>query len=104
GRRPTMIFLELDGEFTATGVDVGAAGRPALVQSGVDTDDLPDRPLRRIGAGPFGKPHPQGLAEVLLQPGVVDGMRRAEASLANRRGLPKANAMFGSANSCGRPQ
>ena len=56
-RRPTMIFLELDGEFAAAGVDVGTAGRPALVQSGVDTDDLPDRPLRRIGAGSFGEPH-----------------------------------------------
>ena len=66
-----MIILELDGEFAAAGVDVGAAGRPALVQSGVDTDDLSDRPLRRIGAGPFRKPHPQAAAEVLLQPGVV---------------------------------
>jgi hypothetical protein len=46
-----------------------------LVESWVDTDDLSDRPLRRIGAGPFGKPHPQGLAKVLLQRGVVDGMR-----------------------------
>ena len=56
-RRTAMIFLELDGEFAAAGVDVAAAGRPTLVQSGVDTDDLPDRPLRRIGAGPFGEPH-----------------------------------------------
>jgi hypothetical protein len=30
---------------------------------------------------------------VLFECGVVDGMRRAEASLANRRGLPKANAI-----------
>jgi hypothetical protein len=58
GRRPAMIVLELDGEFAAAGVDVGAAGRPALVQSGVDADDLADRPLRRVGAGPFGEPHP----------------------------------------------
>jgi hypothetical protein len=72
---------------------VGTAGRPALVQSWVDTDDLPDRPLRRVSAGPFGEPHTQAVAEMLLQRGVVDGMRRAEASLANRRGLPKANAM-----------
>ncbi len=56
-------------------VDVGAAGRPALVQSGVDADDLPDRPLARIGARTFGEPHPQRVAEVLLQGGVVDGMR-----------------------------
>jgi hypothetical protein len=52
-----MIILELDGELAATGVDVGAAGRLALVQSWVDTDDLPDRPLRRVGAGPFDEPH-----------------------------------------------
>jgi hypothetical protein len=75
-RRPAMIVLELDGKLAAAGVDVGAAGRPALVQSGVDADDLPDRPLGRVGAGPFSKPHPQGLAEVLLQRGVVDGMRK----------------------------
>ena len=75
GGWPAMIILELDGQFAAAGFDVGTAGRPALVQSGVDTDDLPDRPLRRIGAGPFGEPHPQGLAEVLLQRGVV-GLRR----------------------------
>jgi hypothetical protein len=53
-----MIILELDRQLAAAGVDVGTAGRPTLIQSGVNTDDLPDRPLRRIGAGPFGKPHP----------------------------------------------
>ena len=40
GRRPAMIMLELDGQLAAAGVDVGAAGRPALVQSWVDTDNL----------------------------------------------------------------
>ena len=53
-----MIILELDGQLAAAGLDVGAAGRPAFVQSGVDTDDLSDRPPRRVGAGPFGEPHP----------------------------------------------
>jgi hypothetical protein len=47
--RPAMILLELDRQLAAAGVDVGAAGRPALVQSGVDPDDLPNRPLRRVG-------------------------------------------------------
>jgi hypothetical protein len=61
-RRAAMIILELDRQLAATGFDVGAAGRPTLVQSGVDTDDLPDWPLRRIGAGPFGEPHPQRVA------------------------------------------
>jgi hypothetical protein len=53
-----MIFLELDGQLTTPGFDVGTPGRPTLIQSGVDTDDLPDRPLRRIGAGSFGEPDP----------------------------------------------
>jgi hypothetical protein len=66
-----MIVLELDGEFTAAGVDVGTAGGPALVQSWVDTDDLSDRPLARVGAGWFGEPHPQGLTQVLFECGVV---------------------------------
>ena len=66
-----MIMLELDRELAAAGVDVGAAGGPALVQSGVDADDLSDRPLRRVGAGPFGEPQPQGVAEVVFERGVV---------------------------------
>ena len=39
-RWSAMIVLELDGQFAAADVDVGTAGRPALVQPGVDTDDL----------------------------------------------------------------
>ena len=58
GRRAAVIMLELDGQLAAAGVDVGPAGRSTLVQPRVDTDDLPDRPLRRIGAGPFSEPHP----------------------------------------------
>src|SRR5215212_10441768 len=71
GRRSAMILLELDGQLATAGVDVCAACRPALVESRVDTDDLPDRPLRRVGAGPFGEPYAQALAEVLLERGVV---------------------------------
>ena len=70
-----MIMLELDGELATAEVDMGAAGRPPLVQPRVDTDNLPDRPLARIGAGTRSEPHPQRVAEVLLQGGVVDGMR-----------------------------
>ena len=66
-----MIILEMDGQLAAAGIDVGTAGRPTLVQSGVNTDDLPDRPLRRIGARSFGKPHTQAVAEVLLQRRVI---------------------------------
>jgi hypothetical protein len=36
-----MIILELDGQLPAPGFDMGTAGRPAFVQSGVDADDLP---------------------------------------------------------------
>jgi hypothetical protein len=50
-----MIVLKLDGQLAAAGLDVGTPGRPALVQSRVDTDDLPDRPLPRVGAGSFGE-------------------------------------------------
>jgi hypothetical protein len=57
GRRAAMILLQLDREVAAADVDVGAAGRPSLVQSRVDAEDLSDRPLRRIGAGPFDEPH-----------------------------------------------
>jgi hypothetical protein len=65
-RWPAMSILELDGELAAAVVDVGPPGRPALVQSRLDTDDFPDRSLRRVGAGPFGEPHPQCVAEVLF--------------------------------------
>jgi len=78
-RRPAMIMLELDGQLAAADVDLGTPGRPALVQSRVDPDDLPDRPLRWIGAGPFGKPHTQCLVKMLLERGVV-GLRRCDIS------------------------
>ena len=51
GGWPAVVGLELDGEFAAAEVDVAAAGRPPLVESGVDADDLADRPLARVGAG-----------------------------------------------------
>ena len=69
-----MIMLELDGELAAADVDVGPPGRPALVQPRVDTDNFPDRPLARIGAGTRSEPYAQRVAEVLLQGGVV-GLR-----------------------------
>jgi hypothetical protein len=80
GRRAAMIFLELDGQLAAAGVDVGTAGRPTLVQPGVDADDLPDRPLALVGAGPFGEPHLQVVAEALFERGVV-GLRGGNVGL-----------------------
>ena len=75
-----MILLELDGELAAAEVDLGPAGRPPLVQSGVDADNFPDRSLARIGAGTRSEPHPQRVAEVQLQGGVV-GLRRGNLCL-----------------------
>ena len=43
-------------------------------------DDLPDRPLPRVGAGPFRKPHPQAVTEVLFEGGVV-GFRGCHVGL-----------------------
>jgi hypothetical protein len=74
GWRPAMICLELDRELAAAGVDEGTSAGPALVQPGVNTDDLPDGSLRWIGVGPFGEPHPQAVAEVMFEGGVV-GLR-----------------------------
>ena len=73
---------------------MGPPGRPPLVQPRVDTDNFPDRPLARIGTGTLREPHPQRVAEMLLQARCCRRYEEgAEASLANRRGLPKANAM-----------
>ena len=80
GRRPAVIALKGDGQFAAADVDVGAAGGPALVQSGVDADDLPDRPFGRVAAESFGEPDAESAAEVLLQRGVV-GLRRRHLRL-----------------------
>jgi hypothetical protein len=47
-----------------------------LVQGRLDTDNLPHRPLTRICVGSFRELHPEPVAEMLFQGGVVDGMRR----------------------------
>ena len=80
GRWSAVDHLEVDRELAAADVDAGAAGGPARVQSWVDADDLPDRPLPRVGVGPFGEPDPEAVAEVLLQRGVV-GFRRRDVGL-----------------------
>src|SRR4029453_1934491 len=45
--------------------------RPALVQYRVDTDNLPHRPLTWSGVGSFGELHPEPVAEMMFQGGVV---------------------------------
>jgi transposase-like protein len=59
-RRPAMVTGEVGGEFGLSDVDDLRPSRPALVQPRINADDLPDRPLRLISAGPFGEPHPKG--------------------------------------------
>jgi hypothetical protein len=70
-----VIALKRNGQLTLADLDVGAAGRPALVQSRVDADDFSDRPFGRVAAGAFHEADSEGVAEVLLERGVVDGMR-----------------------------
>jgi hypothetical protein len=41
----------------------------------MDADDLTYRLLPGVLVRPFGEPHTQGLSEMLLEGGVVDGMR-----------------------------
>ena len=58
-RRPAMITGEVGGELGPADVDDLPPCRPALVQPRIHADDLPDRPLRPVPAGPFGEPHPK---------------------------------------------
>ena len=74
-RRPTMITLKPGRQYTLPVLDQHPPRRPTLVQGRVNTDDLPHRPLTRISVGPVREPHPQPVAEMVLQGGVV-GLRR----------------------------
>jgi hypothetical protein len=58
-RRPRVITGEVGGELGLPDVDDQPPSRPALVQPRLHADDLPDRPFRPIGPGPFGEPHPK---------------------------------------------
>ena len=75
-----MITLKLGRQLAAAGLDQAPAGPTSAGSAGVDTDDLPHRPLPRVGVGPFREPHPQRVAEVLFQGGVV-GLRRRHGGL-----------------------
>ena len=79
-----MIVLELDRELASADVDVGSPSRPQLIQPRVDADNFPDRPLARIGTRTRSEPHPQRVAEVLLQ-GCVVGLDAATFALNNTR-------------------
>ena len=76
-RRPAMIAGEVGGELGPADVDDLPPSRPAPVQPRIHADDLPDRPLRPVPAGPLGEPHPKAGGEVVLQGGVV-GLRRRD--------------------------
>lgn len=63
---------------TVIGADrTGRAGRPAPRQPRIHPDDLPDRSLRAVAAGPLGEPHPNGGGEMMLEGGVV-GLRHTD--------------------------
>jgi hypothetical protein len=66
-----MITLKPGRQLTLPLLDQHPSRRPPLVQCRVDTDDLPHRTLTRIHVGPVREPHPQPVAEMLLQGGVV---------------------------------
>ena len=75
-----MITLKPGRQYTLPVLDQHPPRRPTLVQRRVDTDDLPHRPLSRIGVGPVREPHPEPVAEMMLQGGVV-GLRRGHGRL-----------------------
>ena len=75
-----MITLKPGRQYTLPVLDQHPPRRPTLVQRRVHADDLPHRPLPRIGVGPFREPHPQPVAEMMLQGGVV-GLRRRHGRL-----------------------
>ena len=58
--------LEVGGELAAPDLNARPTGRPARVQSGVDADDLSDRPQPWVRVGPFGEPDPETGPEVVL--------------------------------------
>src|SRR4029434_1897842 len=71
GGWPAMVGLKLDGQLAAPAVDPGAGSRPALHQPEVNADDLPDRPLRWVGADPFGEPNSERVMQMPLEGGGV---------------------------------
>jgi hypothetical protein len=79
-RRPTMITLKPRRQYTLPVLDQHPPRRPTLVQRRVHTDDLPHRPLTRIGVGPIREADPQPVAKMMLQGGVV-GLRRSNSRL-----------------------
>ncbi len=80
GRGPPVIGLEAGGQLTAAVLDAGPAGGPALVQPGVDADDLTDRAFGPVGAWPLREDQPEPGSQVLLQGGVV-GLRGGDVGL-----------------------
>jgi hypothetical protein len=52
-----MITLKMGRQLTLPNLDQHPPARPPLIQRRVDTDNLPFRPLRLIGARPFNEPH-----------------------------------------------
>jgi hypothetical protein len=66
-----MITLKPGRQLTLPVLDQHPPARPTLVQGRLNTDNLPHRPLTRIGVGPIREPHPQPIAQMVLEGGVV---------------------------------
>jgi hypothetical protein len=71
-----MITLKLGSQLTASVLDTDPPRGPATVQSWVDADDLTYRPEPRIRVGSFREADSEGVVDVVLEGGVVDGMRK----------------------------
>jgi hypothetical protein len=94
-----MITGEVGGEFGLSDVDDLPPCRPALVQPRINADDLPDRALRAVPAGPFGEAHPEERGEVMLSAvlAVSDAATFAACRIAVDRQPPAAGLLFATA-------
>ena len=63
---PAVGCLEIGGKDAPLGLDGGSTGRPAGVQSRVDADDFPYRPLPHVLVGTLGEPDTEAVTKVVL--------------------------------------
>ena len=75
-----MITLKPGRQLPLPVLDQHPPRGPTLIQRRVNTDNLPHRPLPRISVGPIREPHPQPVAQMMLQRGVI-GLRRRNRGL-----------------------
>ena len=98
-RRPTMITLKPGRQLTLANLDQHPPRRPALIKGGVNTDDLPHRPLTRICLRAVREPHPQPVTEMTLQGGVV-GLRRSHRGFEQHPAVDRQSRSGAAASAC----